>query len=82
MANITLALPDSLKMEMERHKEISWSTVLKTIIEDRLNRLKEMDCLASKSRLTENDIRQMTEKINESARRHVEDRYDEAGRRR
>lgn len=82
MANVTLSIPDSLKMEMERHKEISWSTVMKTIIEDRLERLKEMDRLASKSRLNENDIRRMGRTLDESTRRHVEARYDETGRRR
>ena len=39
MATVSLLVPDALKRKMDEHGEINWSAVLKSSIEDELDRL-------------------------------------------
>ncbi len=71
MANVTLFIPDDLKKRMAQHKEIRWSSAIRTLIEDRLDRLEEADELAQGSKLTEEDVAFLTKKVDVETRKHV-----------
>ena len=59
MANITLTIPDDLKEEIQRHKEVNWSAVTRKAMQEHLRKLHIADSIASKSRLTKKDIEEL-----------------------
>jgi hypothetical protein len=67
MTNMTLAFSDGTSERMKRYREIRWTEIARRAIEQRLNDLELMDRLASKSKLTQKDVRELTEKIKTSA---------------
>ncbi len=64
MTNMTLAIPDELRKRMESFKEIRWSEIARQAIEKRIEDLEIMDKIASKSRLTKEDVKEISKKIN------------------
>jgi len=66
MVSITLAIPKEIKKEMELYPEINWSAVARAAILRKIQILKEMNEILSKSELTEEDAilfgRQITKK--------------------
>jgi len=66
MVSITLAIPKEIKKEMELYSEINWSAVARSAILKKIQILREMDKILSKSELTEEDAilfgRQITKK--------------------
>jgi len=73
MANITLSIPDDLKKKMEKHSEIKWSQVARNAIEKRINDLELLEKLTSKSKLTEEDVEEISKIINKEVARKVLD---------
>jgi len=67
MANITLAIPDELHKKMKQLSEIRWSEVARRAIEQRVNDLEVMNKIASKSKITDKEIREISKKIKRSA---------------
>jgi len=59
---------------MENHPEINWSEVTRQAIEEKIETLKVMDELTSESKLTENDVQEIANRINESGRKHVDEK--------
>jgi hypothetical protein len=55
MVSITLAIPKEMKKEMELYPEINWSAVARAAIFRKIQILKEMNKILSKSELTEED---------------------------
>ena len=64
--NVTIALPKDLHKKMKEHDEISWSAVIRNMIEERLKDIELMDKFTSKSQLTEEDVKELAEKIDRS----------------
>jgi predicted CopG family antitoxin len=67
MVNITLAIPDELHAKMKKMKEIRWSEIARRAIEQRINDLEVMNRIASKSKITDKDIEEISKKIKRSA---------------
>ncbi|MEK6926354.1 MAG: hypothetical protein AABW50_03690 [Nanoarchaeota archaeon] len=67
MANITLSVPDEIHKKMKKFSELKWSEVARKAIEQRINDLEAMEKIASKSKLTKEDIEEMAKKIKRSA---------------
>lgn len=67
MANITLSIPDNVFKDMKHFAEIKWSTVARNAIIERIETLRMAETLAKKSRLTEKDVKEFSEKINSMA---------------
>jgi hypothetical protein len=67
MGNITLSIPDEVHEEMRHFSEVKWSEVARKAIIDRLGALKIAEKLAKKSRLTEKDIVEFSNKIKSMA---------------
>lgn len=67
MVNMTLSIPDELHKKMKKLSEIKWSEVARRAIEQRIDNLEVMNKIASKSRLTEKDVKEISKKIKRSA---------------
>ena len=63
MANITLSVPDNVRKEMKEFSEIKWSEVARKAIISKLETLKLAEKLAKKSKLTERDVKEFSNKI-------------------
>lgn len=63
MPNITLSMDEKLKKEMNEHPEINWSQVARKSIKEELKDLKVMEKITSKSELTEEEAKEISEKI-------------------
>ena len=64
MPVITLSIPEEMKKEMEKSKEINWSEVARVAIKIKLEQLKILKEITSKSKLTEKDALKLSRKIN------------------
>jgi predicted CopG family antitoxin len=67
MVNLTLAIPDSLQKKMKMHSEIRWSEVVRKTISKQIEDLEIMDKLVRNSKLTEEDVAEIAEKIDNAA---------------
>ena len=55
MTNLTLSIPDDLKVKMSHFPEIKWTEVARQAIMEKTRVLEQMQHLLSKSTLTEQD---------------------------
>ena len=67
MTNMTLAIPEELMQRMRKFQEIRWSEVVRKAIEQRINDLEMIEKIASKSKLTQKDVEEISKKINSAA---------------
>lgn len=67
MVSITLAIPKEMKKEMELYPEINWSAVARAAILRKIQVLKEMNKILSKSKLTEEDAMLFGKQITKKA---------------
>lgn len=66
MANITLAIPDSLHNKIKSHSEIRWSEVIRQLLQKNIEQLEMADKFANKSKLTPIEVNEISEKIDTS----------------
>ena len=66
MPTITLSVPEELKKEMDKSKEINWSEVARLAIREKISQLKILNSIAKKSKLTEKDALKLGKEINKS----------------
>jgi len=67
MTNITLSVPTDLHKKMKQFSEVRWSEVARKAIQQRVNDLETLERIASKSKLTEKDAKELADKINKAA---------------
>ena len=63
MVNITLTIPENLKVKLQNHKEVNWSAVARMALEEYLRKIEIVESIASKSKLTEKDAEEIGRKI-------------------
>ena len=56
MSNITLTIPEDLRSEIQKHKEVNWSAVMRKAMQDHLRKIHIADAIASKSKFTQKDV--------------------------
>ena len=66
MVSITLAVPEEMKNEMDKHPEMNWSEIARQAIRERLVILKRMDKLLSKSKMNEKDALELGRKVSKA----------------
>lgn len=66
MVNITLAVPEELKKEMDEHPELNWSEIARKAIREKLIVLNKLDRILSKSEFTEQDALKLGRKVNKT----------------
>jgi hypothetical protein len=59
MTNITLAIPDELKAELQKHDEVNWSAVIRKSLQEHLKTIQIVEAIAQKSKLTKDDIMEL-----------------------
>lgn len=67
MTNMTLSMPNDVYEEMQKFSEVKWSEVARKAIITKLETLKLADEIASKSKLTQQDVDEFSKKINSLA---------------
>src|SRR3989338_6816137 len=55
MSNITLAIPEDVKKEMEKFPEMNWSVIAREAIKNRINMLKKFKEFTKNSEFTEEE---------------------------
>lgn len=63
MTNMTLSIPEELHKRMKKFSEIRWSEIARRAIEQRINDLDVMNRIASKSKLTKQDVEEIRNQI-------------------
>ena len=63
MVNITLAIPEDLKQELQKHEEVNWSAVIRKALQEYLRKIRIAEAIASKSKLTQKDADEIARKI-------------------
>ena len=64
---MTLAIPDELAKRMKTFSEIRWSEIARQAFEKRVNDLEIMNNIASKSKLTQKDVDEISKRIKRSS---------------
>ena len=63
MGNITLSIPDDIHKDMRQFSEVRWSEVARKAIVQKLETLHLAERLAKKSKLSEEDIKEFSNKV-------------------
>ncbi len=71
MPNVTLSFSDETKKRMRRHPEIKWSSVVRSVIERKLDDFEQAERLAGKSALSEKDVAFLSFKVNRALGKHA-----------
>lgn len=66
MTNITLAVPEDMKKEMDKFPEINWSEIARAAIRQRLMMLENFRKFSKESALTEEHALNLGRKVNKS----------------
>ncbi len=64
MGTISVSVTDDLKKKMLELDEINWSAIARRAFEEKVNEVEFLKGLASKSKLTEKDAKELSFKIN------------------
>lgn len=71
MPNMTLSIPEETKKRMDQHPHIRWSSVVRSVIEKKLDDFEEAERLAKKGNLQLSDFEDMRKKLDEASRQHA-----------
>jgi uncharacterized protein YqeY len=63
MPNLTITMPADLKAAMSQHDEVNWSGVIRKAIQEHLHRIEIADAIAAKSKLTDDDVKELDKLI-------------------
>lgn len=74
MVSMTLSIPEDLYQLIKKHNEIKWSEIARRALWDYASKLEILDEIASKSKLSEDDV----EKINKQLKKAVHSHYQES----
>lgn len=64
MATLSVSVSDELKQKIIELDEINWSAVARRAFEEKVMQVEILKRIASKSKLTEKDAREISKKIN------------------
>ncbi len=70
MVNITLAVPEDLKKELQKHQETNWSAVIRKALQEHLRKLRIADAIASKSKFTQKDVEELDRLVKKGIAKH------------
>ncbi len=80
MPNITLSITEKLKMEMDKHSSVKWSSAVRNIIEQKLADFYAAEKIARMSKFNWKDWKSIEKKISKSAAKHAEALLNEGNR--
>lgn len=68
---MTLSIPEDLHKRMRKFSEMKWSEVARKAIEQRVGDLEVIEGIASKSKLTKKDAREIADKIDSAVSKRL-----------
>ncbi len=66
MSILSVSVPEELKHKMENLEEINWSAIARKAFEEKVREVEFVKSLAIKSKLTEKEAEELSNKINKS----------------
>ena len=63
MGNITLSIPEDVHKDMKQFSEVRWSEVARKAIIQKIETLHMAERLAKKSKLSEDDVKEFSNKV-------------------
>ncbi len=63
MVNITLSVDERIHKKMSKYSEIKWNEIARRAIERKINELEIEDDILGKSKLTDKDVKEISERI-------------------
>ncbi len=72
MVSMTLSISDEMRKRMRKHSQIRWSEVARAAIKQQLDDIEELDKIASKSRLSEQDVKEIAGMVDKELLGHFE----------
>ena len=66
MATLSVSVPDTLRNKMNAHNEVNWSAVARNAFENKIREVEIIRKIAKKSKLTEKDAKEISDKINKA----------------
>lgn len=73
MTEIIIKIPDELETSIKRVPNVDWSILASKLIKSKLDRAMRFQKIVAKSKLTEKDVEELSDKINESlSKRYIE----------
>lgn len=78
MVSMTLSVEEELRGRMKRHPRIKWSEVARAAIRQQLDDMEETERISSRSRLTEEDVKEISGKVDKEMLKHFEELAHEA----
>ena len=66
MAELVIEIPEELKEEMKELPKVNWQLVMRRSLKHELKEILELKRIISKSKLTEEDVLELSEKIDKS----------------
>ena len=70
MVNITLTIPQDLKEELQKHKEVNWSAVIRKALQEHIRKADIAETIAQKSKLTKQDVKELDLLIKKGIAKH------------
>ena len=64
MGNISVSVPEDLKQKIVKIEEVNWSAVAREAFEEKIKQIEFLRKIAGKSKLTEKDAKNISDKIN------------------
>ena len=74
MVNITLSVPEELKIKMEKHHIINWSAVARDSFERKINILDKIERFTKESEFTDEDAINFGKRVNSSISQRLRDK--------
>lgn len=71
MPNVTLSFSTETKRKMTAHPHVRWSSVVRSIIEQKLADFEEAERLAKKGGLSWQDLEPIVQKVKKDTQKHV-----------
>lgn len=66
MGELVIEIPEELKEKMEELPKVNWQLVVRRALKHELEEILELKRIISKSKLTEEDVLELSEKIDKS----------------
>lgn len=66
MGGLVIEIPEELREELEGLPKVNWQLVVRRVLKHELEEILELKRIISKSKLTEEDVSELSEKINKS----------------
>ena len=80
MATITLQVPEDLKRDLEENRLIGWEKIAVEALQNRMNKLKVLKAIASKSKLSEEEAEKLALDLGRKVRAGIHKRHLEQHR--